>query len=83
MVDDRSTLEKAFEAVAIDDEGRACKDIPDSACNDQPGNFFTHVGSLWLSKLADGLIDPKLVLSWLMTSLGAPAYLVGLLVPVR
>ena len=83
MVDDRSTLEKAFEAVAIDDEGRACKDIPDSACNDQPGNFFTHVGSLSLSKLADGLIDPKLVLSWLMTSLGAPAYLVGLLVPVR
>lgn len=78
-----STLETVFEALVIDDDGRTCRDIPDSSCREEPRNFFTHVGSLSLSKLADGLIDPKLVLSWLMTVLGAPGYLIGLLVPVR
>ncbi|MCI5046904.1 MAG: MFS transporter [Aquisalinus sp.] len=78
-----STIEQIYETVAIDDEGRACRDIPDSACREEPRNFLTHVGALSLSKSADGLIDPKLVLSWLMTALGAPAYLLGLLVPVR
>jgi len=79
----RTTTEKAFQAITIDDEGRVCADIPESACNQEPGNFFKHVGSLALTKSADGLIDPKLVLSWLMTSLGAPVALIGLLVPVR
>ena len=78
-----TTTEKAFQSIIIDDEGRACADIPESACQQEPGNFFRHVGSLALSKSADGLIDPKLVLSWLMTSLGAPVALIGLLVPVR
>jgi len=45
--------------------------------------YFTHIGSLCLSKTADGLIDPKLVLPWLMNALGAPGFLTGLLVPVR
>ncbi|QUL38937.1 hypothetical protein [Erythrobacter sp. JK5] len=78
-----TTLDQVFQAIVIDDEGRACRDIPDSACHEEPRNFFTHVGALSLSKLSDGLIDPKLVLSWLMTTLGAPGYLIGLLVPVR
>jgi len=79
----RSTTDKAFQAIVIDDEGRICADIPESACQQEPGNFFKHVGALALTKSADGLIDPKLVLSWLMTSLGAPVALIGLLVPVR
>ncbi len=79
----RSTTEKAFQSIIIDDEGRACADIPESACRQEPGNFFKHVGALALTKSADGLVDPKLVLSWLMTSLGAPVALIGLLVPVR
>ncbi|CAO1649465.1 MFS transporter [Parasphingorhabdus sp. NYA22] len=79
----RSTTEKAFQSIIIDDEGRACADIPESACKQEPGNFFKHVGALALTKSADGLVDPKLVLSWLMTSLGAPVALIGLLVPVR
>lgn len=49
----------------------------------EPANCFRHIGALSLTKLADGLIDPKLVLSWLMGAIGAPAFLVGLLVPVR
>lgn len=33
--------------------------------------------------MADGLIDPKLVLAWLLNAIGSPGFLVGLLVPVR
>jgi hypothetical protein len=46
-------------------------------------NARRHVGALTLSKLADGLVDPKLILSWLLGSLGAPAAFVALLVPIR
>jgi len=44
---------------------------------------LTHETSLVLTKLADGLIDPKLVLAWLLNAIGAPGYLIGVLVPVR
>ncbi len=46
-------------------------------------NGIVHVVSLTLTKTADALIDPKLVLSWLLTALSAPGALIGLLVPVR
>ena len=39
--------------------------------------------SLSLTKAGDSLIDPKLVLSWLLTVLGAPGMVIGALVPVR
>ena len=78
-----TTLDKAYRMLTSDDDGRVCKDIPESACNEQPRNFVTHIASLGATKTADGLIDPKLVLSWLLTQLGAPAVFIGLLVPVR
>ncbi|MBV2358331.1 MFS transporter [Thalassococcus sp. CAU 1522] len=46
-------------------------------------NGLRHVASLSMTKVADGLIDPKLVLSWLSGALGAPAAITGLLVPIR
>jgi len=46
-------------------------------------HFSLHAISLTLTKVADGLIDPKIVLSWLITTLGAPAAFVGFLVPIR
>jgi len=49
----------------------------------EPRNFLRHALSLSMTKSADGLIDPKLVLSWLLTSLGASTFWIGLLVPVR
>ncbi|NBC21744.1 MAG: MFS transporter [Alphaproteobacteria bacterium] len=79
----RSGIDLIYQQLASDDEGRVCKDIPEGACHDQPRNFLVHVVSLAASKSADGLIDPKLVLSWLLTSLGAGTVFVGLLVPVR
>ncbi|WP_439523813.1 MFS transporter [Marivita sp.] len=46
-------------------------------------NGVRHMVSLSMTKVADGLIDPKLVLSWLAGTLGAPAAMTGLLVPIR
>ncbi|WP_289043498.1 MFS transporter [uncultured Aliiroseovarius sp.] len=46
-------------------------------------NGLIHVVSLSATKTADALIDPKLVLSWVMHAIGAPTYLIGALVPVR
>lgn len=46
-------------------------------------NRAINIGALSLSKLADGLIEPKIVLAWLLTALGAPAAVTGALVPVR
>lgn len=46
-------------------------------------NGLRHILSLSLTKIADGLIAPKLVLSWLLGVLGAPASFVALLVPLR
>lgn len=79
----RPAVQNAFDSLTSDDDGRVCKDISDAACKEQPANFLRHASALGLSKAADGLADPKLVLAWLMTHLGAPAGLVGLLVPVR
>jgi hypothetical protein len=79
----RKTTEIVFEALTSDDDGRVCADISDAACREQADSFTRHVACLSLSKAADGLADPKLVLSWLMSSLGAPAFLVGFLVPIR
>lgn len=57
--------------------------LSDAQAKHEPGNFLRHAGSLSMSKVADGLIDPKLVLSWLLDHLGASAFFVGLLVPIR
>jgi hypothetical protein len=66
-----------------DEDARVCRDIPEAACREQPRNFLIHIVSLVASKTGDRLASPKLVLSWLLTHLGAPAFMLGLLVPVR
>jgi len=73
----------AYDALFGDDEGRVCRDIPESACNAQPENVSAHVISLAATKAGDGLSDPKLILAWVLNALGAPAFLIGLLVPLR
>lgn len=78
-----SVTRAAYEVLADEDEGRVCRDIPEAACREQPGNFVKHVASLSATKTGDGLADPKLVLSWLLETLGAPAWQIGLLVPIR
>lgn len=69
--------------VTGDEDARLCRDIPEAACIEQPGNFLRQAIALSLSKIGDELANPKVVLPWLLGAIGAPAYLNGLLVPVR
>ncbi len=46
-------------------------------------NGALHVVSLLLTKTADGIVDPKLVLTSVLNSLGTPSAFIGALVPIR
>ncbi|MEQ8652589.1 MAG: MFS transporter [Kiloniellales bacterium] len=71
-------------ALLVGEEGvRFCRDIPESQCHPQPGNFLRQVAAQSLSKTGDVLADPKVVLPWLLGAVGAPLFLVGFLVPIR
>lgn len=72
-----------YDILTGDEEARLCRDIPESACRHRSENFVIHVASLAATKTGDGLADPKLVLTWLLQALGAPAAAIGLLVPLR
>lgn len=74
---------RLYDFATGDDDARLCRDIPDSQCQEQPHNFLYQVSAQALSKIGDTLADPKVVLPWLLGALGAPASLVGLLVPIR
>lgn len=72
-------------ALLVDDDPlvQVCRDLPESACREQPRNYGVHVVSLSLTKVGEGLADPKLVLAWLLDAIGTPTWALGLLVPVR
>ncbi len=79
----RSPIDSLYDLIAGDEDARVCKDIPSESCNDQPRNFFAYLLANLLTKVADELASAKLVLPWLIGWLGAPALIVGLLVPIR
>jgi hypothetical protein len=62
---------------------RLTNSAPDALNDGEARNGLIHVMALTLTKSADSLIDPKLVLSWLLNALGAPGVVLGALVPVR
>ncbi len=72
-----------YDLATGDDDARLCRDIPDEQCHEQPKSFLAQVTALALSKTGDALADSKIVLPWLMGAVGAPAFLIGFLVPIR
>ncbi|APX92415.1 MFS transporter [Halomonas sp. 1513] len=74
---------RLYEWLTGDDDSRMCKDIPEEACDEQPRNFFLHLLAALGNKLADELASARLVLPWLLGVIGAPLWMVGLLVPIR
>lgn len=79
MQDD--TAQRAFATISGAEE--PAEGLNDSAQQAEARNGLRHIVSLSMTKVADGLIDPKLVLAWLLNALGAPAVFVGALVPIR
>lgn len=80
---DRDLTERLYGYLAEDEDARVCKDIPDAACNDQPKAFVAHLIALSMTKLGDSLVSARLVLPWILTSLGAPSAFISALVPLR
>jgi len=74
---------RLYEWLTGDEDSRMCRDIPDEACREQPRNFFLHLVASLGNKLADELASARLVLPWLLGMIGAPLWMVGLLVPIR
>ncbi|MBO9431677.1 MFS transporter [Sulfitobacter sp. R18_1] len=79
MQDD--TAQRAFETISGADD--PAPGLDDKAQRAEARNGLRHIVSLSMTKVADGLIDPKLVLAWLLSALGAPAVFAGALVPIR
>lgn len=76
-------IEALYDFATGDEDARVCRDIPDAACRHLPRNFFVQLVALIATKTGDRLAGAKLVLAWLLTTLGAPAFMTALLVPLR
>ena len=72
-----------YDKLTDDDDGFVCDEIPDEACRDTPKNFVLILLAYFLTKLGDAIASPKTTLAWVTTAVGAPAYVLGFLVPVR
>jgi len=72
-----------YDRLANEEDARVCLDISDDACRYVPLNFVRIVGASIMTKTGDALINPKTVLAWLVNFVGAPAFVLALLVPLR
>ena len=80
----RSALaEDLYQKLTDDEDARVCEDISDAACVETPRSFLLILLSQFFTKLGDAVASPKTVLAWVTTATGAPAIVLGLLVPVR
>lgn len=72
-----------YEFITEDSELRACSSIPDEDCTYVPRNFSLNVANGTLTKLAEKIISPNLTFAWILSFLQAPAFLIGMLVPIK
>ena len=84
MKENSSRIKLVYTILSGDDEfDRACKIIPDSLCTNLPLNYVLNVVNGAASKLAEQVASAKVVLPWLLSTMGAPASIVGFLLPLR
>ncbi len=76
-------LERVYAALVDEEDARACRDISEDACRVVPRAFVANTLAQAMTSLGDAIINPKTTLPWLLTSLSAPAWAAGLLVPLR
>ena len=79
----KDTAENIYAFLVEDEDARVCKDIPEAACSEQPTAFVRQLLAQTLTKLGDALTSSRLVLAWMLASIGAPALFISLLVPLR
>lgn len=72
-----------YEKLTNEEDARLCEEIGESACREAPRSFTLLLISYLLTKLGDAIANPKTTLAWLSSAVGAPAFVLGLLVPIR
>lgn len=77
------TPEDLYTLLVEDEDARVCRDIPDAACNEQPAAFFRQLLAQTLTKIGDALTSSRLVLAWMLSTIGSPPIFISLLVPLR
>lgn len=83
MKNNRLSYDTLYQLLVEDEDARVCRDIPKEACHEQPRAFFAQLASQTLTKLGDALTSSRLVLAWMLSSIGSPPILISLLVPLR
>ena len=78
-----SLAESIYEKLTNEEDTRLCSDISDKACREAPSSFVIILFSNFLTKLGDAIASPKITLAWVISIVGAPAYVLGFLVPIR
>lgn len=76
-------IERTYKALVNEEDARVCKDIDDDACRVVPGNFLLQVLTQFFTKLGDAIANPKTILAWMLSALGASGVFTAFLVPVR
>ncbi|MCA1780548.1 MAG: hypothetical protein LC637_14560, partial [Xanthomonadaceae bacterium] len=76
-------IERAYQALVNEEDARVCTDIEEDACRVAPGNFLLQVLAQFFTKLGDAIANPKTILAWMLSALGAPGIFTAFLVPVR
>lgn len=80
MANSTATLEKD---VAKHPDDEYADDMPEGVRENIPGNRRRIVGAQALQNAGDQAVKASTVLPWLLASLGAPTWAIGLLVPIR
>lgn len=75
--------ESIYEKLTNEEDARVCDDISERSCREAPNSFVFILSSYLLTKLGDAIASPKTTLAWLTSVVGAPAFVLGLLVPIR
>ncbi len=78
-----SLVDDLYGKLVNEEDARVCREISDEACRETPRNFLLILVSNGLTKLGDALANPKTLLPWMAASIGVPAWMIGLLVPIR
>jgi len=79
----RTLGENLYEFLGDEEDARLCDDIDEAACRESPLSFLLILVSNALTKLGDELSSPKTTLAWAAGVVGAPAFVLGYLVPIR
>jgi hypothetical protein len=78
-----SLTDDLYEKLTNEEDARLCRDIDERACRQSPQNFVYLLASYFFTKLGDAVASSKTTLAWLTTAVGAPGFVLGMLVPIR